>query len=53
MRTDHEAMKRRFYASARHTMEVDFDVYLEDLAKERERGRGRAVAASAPAMAQG
>lgn len=53
MRTEHEAMKRRFYASARHTMEVDFDVYLQDLAKEREQGRERAAATAVgtPAMA--
>ena len=47
MRREHEAMKRRFYASARHTMEVDFDVYLEDLAKERARGRERAAVRTA------
>jgi dimethylaniline monooxygenase (N-oxide forming) len=40
---EHEAMKRRFYASPRHTMEVDFDAYLQDLAKERARGRERAA----------
>jgi dimethylaniline monooxygenase (N-oxide forming) len=39
---DHEAMKRRFYASPRHTMEVDFDVYLDGLRKERARGEQRA-----------
>jgi hypothetical protein len=41
---EHEAMKRRFYSSPRHTMEVDFDLYLDDLAKERARGRDRAAA---------
>lgn len=46
-RREHEAMKRRFYASPRHTMEVDFDLYLQDLARERARGRDR-VAAGAP-----
>ena len=45
---EHEAMKRRFYASPRHTMEVDFDLYLADLAKERARGRDRAAAGAPP-----
>jgi hypothetical protein len=44
MRVDHEAMKRRFYSSSRHTMEVDFDGYLDALAKERAAGRERAAA---------
>ena len=39
---DHERNRRRFYASARHTMEVDFDHYLWDLARERRRGARRA-----------
>jgi hypothetical protein len=42
---EHQAMKRRFYASPRHTMEVDFDLYLDDLAAERARGRDRAASA--------
>ena len=33
----------RFYASPRHTMEVDFDHYLWDLGRERRRGRARAA----------
>lgn len=37
---------RRFYASARHTMEVDFDMYLYDLHRERRRGAARAREAS-------
>ena len=32
------ATERQFYASARHTMEVDFDHYLWDLDRERRRG---------------
>lgn len=44
MEADHERNKRRFYASPRHTMEVDFDRYLWDLGRERERGRKRAAA---------
>lgn len=39
---DHERYRRRFYASARHTMEVDFDHYLWDLSRERRRGARRA-----------
>lgn len=41
---EHEAMKQRFYRSPRHTMEVDFDIYLADLRKEHARGRNRAAA---------
>ncbi|AKU18750.1 monooxygenase [Luteipulveratus mongoliensis] len=42
---DHEANKKRFYSSARHTMEVDFDHYLWDLQRERKQGAARAQAA--------
>ena len=42
MMRDHERNKRQFYASPRHTMEVDFDHYLWDLERERKRGRARA-----------
>lgn len=42
MAADHERNRRRFYASARHTMEVDFDHYLWDLRRERRRGARRA-----------
>lgn len=37
------AYKKRFYASDRHTMEVDFDRYLWDLERERRRGAKRAT----------
>lgn len=40
---DHEANKRRFYSSPRHTMEVDFDHFLWDLARERAAGARRAT----------
>lgn len=43
MAADHERNARRFYASPRHTMEVDFDQYLVELARERRRGRRRAA----------
>ncbi len=43
MMRDHERNKRHFYASPRHTMEVDFDHYLWDLARERRAGAKRAA----------
>jgi dimethylaniline monooxygenase (N-oxide forming) len=46
MRADMEAerarMFKRYVASKRHTMQVDYDDYLADLAKERRRGAERA-----------
>jgi cation diffusion facilitator CzcD-associated flavoprotein CzcO len=39
---EREAMRRRYVASKRHTMQVDFDDYLFDLRLERRRGRRRA-----------
>ena len=46
VRADIEAerarMFKRYVASKRHTMQVDFDDYLADLAKERRRGAERA-----------
>lgn len=47
MMADHERVRRRFYASPRHTMEVDFDHYLWDLARERRRGATRTRVAAA------
>jgi cation diffusion facilitator CzcD-associated flavoprotein CzcO len=44
MSRDDERYKKRFYRSARHTMEVDFDHYLWDLARERRQGARRASA---------
>lgn len=38
------AMKARYIPSARHTMQVDFDTYLYELARERRRGAARAAA---------
>jgi dimethylaniline monooxygenase (N-oxide forming) len=40
-------MFKRYVASARHTMQVDFDDYLAELRKERRRGAERAVGAAA------
>jgi hypothetical protein len=34
-------MRRRYVASKRHTMQVDFDDYLFDLSRERRRGARR------------
>lgn len=51
MATDHARNQRQFYASPRHTMEVDFDHFLWDLARERKAGRERAVA-QAPAAVE-
>jgi cation diffusion facilitator CzcD-associated flavoprotein CzcO len=44
---DHERarMFRRYVASARHTMQVDFEDYMAQLRKERRRGALRAAAA--------
>jgi dimethylaniline monooxygenase (N-oxide forming) len=48
VRADIEAERRRMFkryvASKRHTMQVDYDDYLADLAKERRRGAERAAA---------
>ncbi|MFM8939696.1 MAG: NAD(P)/FAD-dependent oxidoreductase, partial [Phenylobacterium sp.] len=35
----------QYYASKRHTIQVDFGVYCHDLMKEIERGAKRSVAA--------
>lgn len=42
MKREEELNTARFYASPRHTMEVDFDSYLWEVARERRRGRARA-----------
>jgi dimethylaniline monooxygenase (N-oxide forming) len=39
---EREAHAERFYRSARHTMEIDFDQWLRSLTKERRRGARRA-----------
>ncbi|HEU4411559.1 MAG TPA: NAD(P)-binding domain-containing protein [Polyangiaceae bacterium] len=44
MARERRAMFARYVPSQRHTMQVDFDDYLDDLAAERERGRERALA---------
>jgi hypothetical protein len=42
MRRERETMFKRYVASKRHTMQVDFDNYLYELRKERGRGAVRA-----------
>ena len=44
IRDDHAAMAKRYVTSKRHTIQVDFDDYLVDLAKERAAGAARAAA---------
>jgi hypothetical protein len=45
MQREREAMFKRYVASKRHTMQVDFDNYLYDLGKELTAGAKRAQAA--------
>ena len=51
------AVRRRYVASPRHTIQVDFDRYLHELERERRRGARRAAAAgfvpALPARAAG
>jgi hypothetical protein len=42
-------MRKRYVASKRHTIQVDFEIYMKELARELEKGRERARAA-APAI---
>lgn len=42
MAAERTAMRRRYVASPRHTMQVDYDDYLWDLARERAAGAARA-----------
>jgi dimethylaniline monooxygenase (N-oxide forming) len=44
IRADQAAMRTRYVASKRHTIQVDFDDYLHALAKERRQGAARARA---------
>jgi dimethylaniline monooxygenase (N-oxide forming) len=45
IRAENEAMRKRYVASKRHTIQVDFDDYLIALARERTAGADRARAA--------
>jgi cation diffusion facilitator CzcD-associated flavoprotein CzcO len=55
IRADQEAMRKRYVASKRHTIQVDFDDYLFELDKERragaQRARERGFALPVPARA--
>jgi hypothetical protein len=42
IRRDQEALRKRYVASKRHTIQVDFDDYLLELARERAAGAQRA-----------
>ncbi|MGH2387401.1 MAG: NAD(P)/FAD-dependent oxidoreductase, partial [Chloroflexota bacterium] len=42
MQRDREALAKRYVHSKRHTMQIDVDDYLYDLAQEREAGAERA-----------
>ena len=42
IRREQARMRRRYVASKRHTIQVDFDRYLYDLRRERRRGGARA-----------
>jgi hypothetical protein len=48
MHRERKRMFKRYVASKRHTMQVDYDDYLLDLEKELRRGRERAVRAGRP-----
>ena len=43
------AMKKRYVASKRHTIQVDQEAYMRELLKELEAGRERAAPAGVPA----
>lgn len=45
IRRDQTRMRKRYVASKRHTIQVDFDRYLYDLRRERRRGEARALTA--------
>ena len=46
MERDRRRMFKRYVPSARHTMQVDFDRYLYELARERRAGRRRVTRAA-------
>ena len=52
IRREDAAMRKRYVASPRHTIQVDFDRYLHELERERRRGAQRARRAGfAPSIA--
>ena len=48
IRRDQEAMRRRYVASKRHTIQVDFDRYVYEVGRERGAGAQRAREAGFP-----
>jgi dimethylaniline monooxygenase (N-oxide forming) len=51
IRGEDAAIRKRYVASKRHTIQIDFDDYLRALARERRAGAERARAAGFPAPA--
>ena len=43
MEHEQAQLRKRYLSSARHTMQVDFELFLAELAKESKRGRKRAA----------
>ena len=50
IRREDAAMRKRYVASKRHTIQVDFDRYLYELERERRRGGARAPASAGYAL---
>jgi dimethylaniline monooxygenase (N-oxide forming) len=48
IRAENDAMRRRYVASKRHTIQIDFDDYVRALERERRAGGERARAAGYP-----
>lgn len=42
MEKEQKAMRKRYVQSARHTMQVDFELFLAEIEKEKKKGRKRA-----------
>ena len=53
IRREDAAMRKRYVASKRHTIQVDFDRYLHDLERERRRGRAARAAGGLRAVDRG
>ena len=49
---ERRAMRKRYVASKRHTIQVDYDAYMKELRLERERGARRAAARPGTARAR-
>ena len=45
-----EAMRKRYVASKRHTIQVDYDDYMKELRMEMEAGAERAAASGTPVV---